>query len=102
MPLEIFLRFRRQLINKLEYNFISIVGIIAGTLTTVAFIPQVYKVYKTKATRDISLGMFLIFSIGVGFWLYYGVLKNDYPIILANSITITFSLYILFNKIKFK
>ena len=102
MLLEIFLRFQRQLINKLEYNFISIVGIIAGTMTTIAFIPQVYKVYKTKATRDISLGMFLIFSIGVGFWLCYGVLKNDYPIILANSITITFSLYILFNKIKFK
>lgn len=78
----------------------STIGYIAAICTTIAFIPQAIKVYKSKHTRDISIGMFLLMNAGLFFWLVYGILILSYPIILANAITIIFALYILFMKIK--
>ena len=77
-------------------------GYIAGFLTTISFLPQVIKVWNTKSTRDISLGMFLIFTIGVFFWLIYGFLIENKSLIVANIITLILSLLILFAKILFK
>jgi MtN3 and saliva related transmembrane protein len=77
-------------------------GLIAGALTTVAFIPQVIKIWKTKHATDISLGMFAIFSGGVLLWLFYGIEIDAVPVIVANGITLGLSLTILFFKIKFK
>ena len=77
-------------------------GLLAGTLTTVAFVPQVVKIWKTKHATDISLGMFAIFSIGVLLWLFYGIDIGAMPVIVANAITLGLSLTILFFKIKFK
>jgi MtN3 and saliva related transmembrane protein len=77
-------------------------GLIAGTLTTVAFIPQVVKIWKTRHATDISLGMFAIFSSGVLMWLFYGIEIDALPVIVANGITLGLSLTILFFKIKFK
>jgi MtN3 and saliva related transmembrane protein len=77
----------------------ELVGSIAAFLTTVAFVPQAYKVYKTNQTKDLSLFLFLIFSLGVFMWLIYGIMKEDLPIIIANSITLFLSLYILYKKI---
>jgi MtN3 and saliva related transmembrane protein len=77
----------------------ELVGSIAAFLTTVAFVPQAYKVYKTNQTKDLSLFLFLIFSLGVFMWLIYGIMKEDSPIMIANSITLFLSLYILYKKI---
>ncbi|MGA9031648.1 MAG: SemiSWEET transporter [Sulfuricaulis sp.] len=77
-------------------------GLIAGVLTTVAFVPQVIKIWKTKHATDISLGMFAIFSCGVLLWLFYGIEIDAMPVIVANAITLGLSLTILFFKIKFK
>ena len=77
-------------------------GLIAGALTTVAFIPQVIKIWRTKHATDISLGMFAIFSCGVLLWLFYGIEIDAVPVIVANAITLGLSLTILFFKIKFK
>ena len=77
----------------------ELVGSIAAFLTTVAFVPQAYKVYKTNQTKDLSLFLFLIFSLGVFMWLIYGIMKEDPPIMIANSITLFLSLYILYKKI---
>ena len=77
----------------------ELVGSIAAFLTTVAFVPQAYKVYKTNQTKDLSLFLFLIFSLGVFMWLIYGIMKEDLPIMIANSITLFLSLYILYKKI---
>jgi MtN3 and saliva related transmembrane protein len=77
-------------------------GLIAGALTTVAFVPQVIKIWKSKHARDISLGMFAIFSSGVLLWLFYGIEIDAMPVIVANAITLGLSLTILFFKIKFK
>jgi MtN3 and saliva related transmembrane protein len=77
-------------------------GLIAGALTTAAFIPQVVKTWKSKHTLDISLGMFAIFSAGVFLWLLYGIQLGALPIILANGITLILSLTILVFKLKYK
>ena len=77
----------------------ELVGSIAAFLTTVAFVPQAYKVYKTNQTKDLSLFLFLIFSLGVFMWLIYGIMKEDLPIMIANSVTLFLSLYILYKKI---
>ncbi|TGJ99291.1 hypothetical protein EHO59_15580 [Leptospira semungkisensis] len=79
---------------------ISWLGFTACTLTTLAFVPQVIKVVLDKRTRDISRNMYLVLSVGVFFWLCYGFLKNDYPIILANIFTLIFALIILFYKLR--
>jgi len=66
----------------------DLLGSIAGILTTVAFVPQVWGVWKTRSTRDISLGMYLVFTTGVSFWLAYGLVLGAWPIIVANSVTL--------------
>lgn len=76
------------------------IGTLAGILTTIAFIPQVAKTWKTKSAGDISLLMFLLFSSGVLLWLIYGVLLHALPIIVANGITLSLSASILVLKLK--
>ena len=78
------------------------IGFFAGFCTTVAFFPQAVKVWKTKSTKDISLYMFIIFTIGVLSWLIYGITMYDAPLILANAITLILSIFILIYKLKYK
>ncbi|MBK8809012.1 MAG: SemiSWEET transporter [Bacteroidales bacterium] len=78
---------------------IEIIGILAATLTTTSFIPQAYKIIKTKNTDGISLSMYIFFSLGVLLWLIYGIFLNNLPIIIANSITLCLALIILYFKI---
>ena len=80
----------------------SYIGFFAAFCTTIAFLPQAIKVYKTKSTKDISLYMFLIFTIGVLSWLIYGLIINDLPVILANAVTLILSFFILIYKIRYK
>jgi MtN3 and saliva related transmembrane protein len=81
---------------------ITIVGLIAAAFTTIALLPQLMKVWKTKSTRDISAGMFTLYSSGLFLWFVYGVYTNDLPIILANSLAFIQSLVILVFKAKYK
>ncbi len=81
---------------------IMILGLVAAGLTTVAFIPQVHKTWKTKSAKDLSLGMYLIFTSGVILWLIYGILKDDIPIIAANVVTLSLTLVLLYFKIFYK
>ncbi len=77
-------------------------GYLAGILTTVAFIPQVMQIYKTKSAKDVSLAMFLIFTSGVMLWLVYGIKTDAIPVIAANAVTLLLSLVILFFKYKYR
>ena len=77
-------------------------GLIAGILTTISFLPQVIKTFKTRKTDDISLLMYIILCVGTFLWLSYGFLKKDIPLILANLITFIFAFSILILKIKNK
>ncbi|WP_204161802.1 SemiSWEET family sugar transporter [Dokdonia sp. Dokd-P16] len=80
---------------------IEIIGLVAATLTTAAFLPQVYQTWKTKDVSGLSLPMFSMFFIGIVFWLVYGVLKESLAIILANAITVVSSFLLLYFKIKY-
>ena len=70
-------------------------------LTTVAFIPQLLHVVRTRSTKDISLGMFVLFSVGVAMWLAYGVLVSDVAVIAANAVTLALALVILGFKLRY-
>jgi MtN3 and saliva related transmembrane protein len=83
-------------------DIITIVGLIAAAFTTVALLPQLIKVWKTKSTKDISTGMFTLFCVGVFLWFVYGFYLNDIPIVLANSLAFIQALIILLFKAKYK
>jgi MtN3 and saliva related transmembrane protein len=83
-------------------NLPDVLGTAAGALTTLAFIPQVVKTWKTKSTHDISLIMFSLFSLGVLLWLVYGIVIGAMPIIIANGVTLTLALSMLLMKIRYK
>ena len=76
-----------------------ILGIMAGTLTTISFIPQVIKIYKTKDAKDLSIATFCMFSCGVFLWLIYGIVTREWPIILANGVTLILVFAIIVMKI---
>ena len=81
-------------------NITDWIGTLAGIFTTIAFIPQVLKTWKTRSAQDISLLMFLLFSSGVLLWLIYGVLLQAFPVIIANGITLALSASILVLKVR--
>lgn len=76
------------------------IGMAGGTLTTLSFVPQVIKTWKSRRTRDISLSMFLAFTLGVLLWLVYGLLIGAWPVILANLVTLLLAGIILYLKLK--
>jgi len=78
----------------------EIIGIIAASLTTSGFIPQVYKIYKEKNAKGVSLTMYLILIIGVLLWLVYGILIGSLSIIIANSVTALLQLCVIIFKLK--
>ncbi len=80
----------------------DILGMIAGTLTTIAFVPQVVKTWRSKSTHDISYGMFILFSVGLLLWLIYGMMIDSLPIILSNIVTLILALVILGLKLRYK
>lgn len=78
------------------------IGTIAGILTTLAFVPQVIKVVKTKDTAALSLGMYSIQVLGIALWLIYGLSISDFALILANAVTLCLSLTILGYKLRYR
>ena len=82
-------------------NLIEWTGSIAATLTTTAFIPQVWKIWRSRHTADISLVMYTLFTIGVAMWLLYGFQIGSWPVIVANGITLLFAGAVLVMKIIF-
>lgn len=85
----------------LDKQRVVILGLVAGALTTLAFVPQLARVYRRKAARDLSYGYLLCFSIGVLLWLVYGILTRDLPIIIANAVTLALVLALVIMKVGF-
>ncbi|WP_396636623.1 SemiSWEET family sugar transporter [Maribacter sp. R77961] len=83
-------------------DYIEILGLVAATLTTAAFIPQVYKTWKEKSTKDISLSMYAVLLTGSLLWLTYGFLIDSFPIILANTITALLLICMVLMKLSYK
>jgi MtN3 and saliva related transmembrane protein len=78
------------------------IGLLAGLLTTASLLPQVMKIWKSKSAKDISLRMFLAFSVGVALWLAYGILQKEMPMILWNAVSLLLAGAILAMKLKFR
>jgi MtN3 and saliva related transmembrane protein len=81
---------------------ITLVGFIAGTLTTVAYVPQVIRSWRLRETRDISLSMLVLYAVGVFLWLVYGVWSDALPIIGANGISLVLILVLLGIKLRYR
>jgi MtN3 and saliva related transmembrane protein len=82
-------------------SHVEIIGLLAGLLTTVAFVPQALQIYRTKSARDISLRMFVAFTIGIVLWTVFGILKRDLAITLWNSVTLVLAIWILVMKLRY-
>jgi MtN3 and saliva related transmembrane protein len=83
-------------------DYVTFLGLVAAALTVIAFFPQLMKVWKTKSTKDISIGMFSIFSSAVFLWFVYGILISNLPVIIANFLVFVQASAILVFKVKYK
>jgi MtN3 and saliva related transmembrane protein len=81
---------------------IEILGLVAGTITSVTFLPQVIKIWQTKSAKDLSLMMLLLLMLGVILWLTYGLVIMNAAIIYTNSMVLAMSLIMLYFKLRFK
>lgn len=79
----------------------TLVGLAAGFLTTIAFVPQVAKIWRSRSAKDVSLPTFVAFTIGVALWLCYGILNRELPIIVWNAVTLVLAGAILAMKVRF-
>lgn len=77
------------------------IGSVAAALTTLSFLPQVIQVWRTRCAKDISLGMYAIFTAGVALWTVYGFLIGSLPIIIANTVTCGLAGTVLLMKLRF-
>lgn len=82
--------------------WITWLGYLAGLLTTLAFVPQVWKIWTSKSAKDVSLPAFLAFTAGVALWLAYGILKQELPISIWNAVTLVLAAAIVVMKLRFK
>lgn len=80
----------------------DLLGIVAGTLTTISFIPQLLRILRTRSADDISWGMFSVFAMGTTLWIVWGVGQRAVPVILANAITLLLTAVILFLKWRYR
>ncbi len=85
-----------------ESNYITTLGLIAGVLTTIAYLPQLIKTWQTKSAHDLSWSMLTVLCTGIILWLVYGFYIQNIPIIAANIVTFLFTSMILVLKIKYK
>ncbi len=69
-------------------NWITVLGLLAGFMTTLALLPQVIKTWRTRSAADLSLGTFSLMTTGVLLWLIYGIILRDIPLIAANAVTL--------------
>ncbi|MEK6808500.1 MAG: SemiSWEET transporter [Nanoarchaeota archaeon] len=82
-------------------DYTLILGLTAGALTTVCYLPQVIKTWRLKETKDLSLGTYVLLSVGIVLWLIYGITTKDIPVIIANLLSLILSLILLFFKLKY-
>ncbi len=84
----------------MKFDGTTLIGLIAAICTTASFLPQVIKTWRSKKTKDISFLMYAILALGLFLWLVYGIIIRDYPLILANSISLGLAICVLFLKIR--
>ncbi len=86
----------------MEINFTTTLGLVAGVLTTIAYLPQLIKTWQSKSADDLSWSMLIILCVGIILWLVYGFSIHDIPIVAANIVTFMLASVILVLKIRYK
>ncbi len=86
--------------NAIMNEWIAALGAFAGLCTTISFLPQLLRTWRTRSTRDISLGMFSVLVFGIFLWLLYGLLIGDWPLIAANAVSLCLTGSILYLKLR--
>lgn len=81
-------------------SLLSLIGYTAAFCTTAAYVPQVWRIWRTRSTQDISLGMFVVMTLGLILWLIYGIALGSAPIIVANGATLVLATTILVLKLR--
>ena len=79
----------------------DILGYLAATLTTVSFVPQAWRCFRTKDVSGISTKMYSVFTVGVAVWLAYGIVLGEVPMMIANSTTLVLACAVLVMKLKY-
>ena len=87
--------------NMNQFNYTDLFGFLAALLTTIAFLPQLYKTWKTKSAEDVSLIMLILFITGLISWIIYGLRIHSFPILIANVVTLMFNFSILILKLSY-
>jgi MtN3 and saliva related transmembrane protein len=82
-------------------DYVAWIGYLAGILTTLAYLPQLTKVWATRSTEDISLRMMLVLSAGLSLWIAFGILRGEIPIVIANSVSLALALAIVALKLRY-
>ncbi|MBL8517108.1 MAG: SemiSWEET family sugar transporter [Betaproteobacteria bacterium] len=80
----------------------DLIGTLAATCTTLAFVPQVWQIWRTRNARDISLPMYCVLTVGILLWLSYGLMLNATPVIVANIVTLGLALSVIVMKLRFR
>ena len=83
-------------------DIINLVGTAGGIVSSVTFLPQVIKIWKTKSAKDLSMGTLMFLVLNVSLWLLYGILTNLYPIIITNGIVLSMVFIMVYFKLTFK
>lgn len=86
----------------MSQQIIESIGLVAGSFTTISFLPQVIKTWRTKSAKDLSLTMFSLFCMGIVLWLTYGWMIQSLPVIISNACTLVLASTILFFKLRYK
>ncbi len=81
-------------------NIATIIGFLAAFLSAISMAPQVIKIYRTRKTKDLSLGAFSVLASGLLLWMVYGIIIEAIPVIVGNAVGFSFSMYIILMKIK--
>jgi MtN3 and saliva related transmembrane protein len=82
-------------------DIVTVIGLIAGIMTTGSFVPQLVKALRTRSTGDISVVMYIVMVIGIGLWIVYGIYQKSLPLILANIVSLSITSTILFLKLRY-
>lgn len=85
----------------MKSEYIQFIGIGAGILTSISMLPQIIKTFKEKKAEEISLLMILALIIGISGWIWYGILRDDLPIIITNCFSLVLNLILLFFRFKY-
>ena len=82
------------------FSIETLIGFVAAFCTTLSYVPQVRKCWRTHSTGDLSLKMILLLAAGISLWVVYGLIKGDMVIIAANSVSLLFIANLVFFKVR--